>query len=262
MSLAIFRRKWRKADLKKIPETDAIFDQLKKVLDEAKADPTVLRISMDAKAKVNVGRFSRGGKNRIKTDGEDHDFKPEAHVTPVGLLLPEWNELTLYGIISKVTSDCLADCIEYWWDEAKPRFLQIKTLLINMDNGPECHSRRTQFMHRMVEFAEKSQLTIRLAYYPPYHSKYNPIERCWGILENHWNGSLLDSVDAVIRFASTMTWKGVHPVVKTVTNIYETGVSLTKEAMNSIEARIQRFPELGKWFIDISPTKNITTLSS
>src|SRR5262245_2149031 len=31
-------------------------------------------------------------------------------------------------------------------------------------------------------------LTVRLAYYPPYHSKYNPIERCWGILENHWNG--------------------------------------------------------------------------
>jgi transposase len=36
------------------------------------------------------------------------------------------------------------------------------------------------------------------AYYPPYHGKYNAIERCWGILELHWNGALLDSLDAVL----------------------------------------------------------------
>ncbi len=72
---------------------------------------------------------------------------------------------------------------------------------------------RTQFMHRLVEFAQRSHLTIRLAYYPPYHNKYNPIEQCWGNLEQHWNGALLDSVDAVIQYASTMTWKGQHPVV-------------------------------------------------
>ena len=47
-----------------------------------------------------------------------------------------------------------------------------------------------------------------MAYYPPYHSKYNPIERCWGILENHWNGSLLDSIGAVVGFAESMTYAG------------------------------------------------------
>ena len=60
-------------------------------------------------------------------------------------------------------------------------------------------------MQRLVEFAQCFHLTIRLAYYPPYHSKYNPIERCWGILEQHWNGALLDSLDAVIQYASTMS---------------------------------------------------------
>jgi transposase len=43
-------------------------------------------------------------------------------------------------------------------------------------------------MKRLTEFADKNNLEIALAYYPPYHSKYNPIERGWGILENHWNG--------------------------------------------------------------------------
>ena len=33
-------------------------------------------------------------------------------------------------------------------------------------------------MKRMVEFSDQHQLTLELAYYPPYHSKYNPAERC------------------------------------------------------------------------------------
>ena len=49
---------------------------------------------------------------------------------------------------------------------------------IKMDNGPERRGRRTQFLHRMGQFADAIQQPIRLLYYPPYHSKYNPIERC------------------------------------------------------------------------------------
>lgn len=209
---------------------------------------------MDAKATVKVGPFARGGKSRVPTVAVDHDFQPEAMVTPVGLLVPTLDELFVYGITSKVTSDCLADCLERWWDAVRPQCPQITTLVINLDNGPENHSRRTQFMQRMVLFAQQTGLTIRLAYYPPYHSKYNPIERCWGILENHWNGALLDSIDAVIQFATTMTWKGAHPVVELVTTTYETGVKLTKAAMQAVEARLTRLPGLEKWFVDISPT--------
>ncbi len=40
---------------------------------------------------------------------------------------------------------------------------------------------------------------------PPYHSKYNPVEHCWAILEQQWNGDLLDSVDTAVEFAKTMT---------------------------------------------------------
>ncbi len=92
---------------------------------------------------------------------------------------------------------------------------------------------------------------VRLAYYPPYHSKYNAIERCWGILETHWNGALLDSLDAVLQFASSMTWKGAYPLVELVTTTYQTGIKLTKEAMTAVEAQLERLPHLGKWFVDI-----------
>jgi len=47
---------------KKVPETDAIFDQVTRVNAEADAAPDVLRVSMDAKATVKIGPFARGGK--------------------------------------------------------------------------------------------------------------------------------------------------------------------------------------------------------
>jgi len=208
---------------------------------------------MDAKATVKVGPFARGGKSRVPTNAADHDFQPDASVTPVGIFLPGSDELFLFAITSKVTSDCLVDCLIAWWQQVRVRFPSITTLVINLDNGPENHSRRTQFMQRLVDFVAQYGITIRLAYYPPYHSKYNSIERCWGILENHWNGAVLDSIEAVVRFASTMTWKGSHPVVELVTTVYHKGVKLSKEAMALVEAQLTRDTALGKWFIDIVP---------
>lgn len=216
--------------------------------------PEVLRISMDAKATVKIGPFARGGKSRVPTKASDHDFGTEGKVTPVGIFMPEAEELFVYGVTSKVTSDCLVDLLEQWWESVHGRFGHICTLAINLDNGPENHSRRTQFMHRMVEFARQTGLIVRLVYYPPYHSKYNAIERCWGILENHWNGAILDTYEAVMKYASTMTWKGNHPVVQMVNTLYDAGVRLSKAAMEEVETRITRLAGLDKWFVDIIPS--------
>ena len=58
------------------------------------------------------------------------------------------------------------------------------------------------------------------------------------MLEHHWNGSLLSDLDTAVQFARTMTWKGKHPLVKVVTQTYQTGVKLTKVAMAAIENQI------------------------
>jgi hypothetical protein len=136
---------------------------------------------MDAQATVKVGPFARGGKSRALGAAVDHDLHPEATRTPVGIFLPTFDELFVYGVTSQVTSDCLADRLVQWWESVRARFPHMTTLVLNVDNGPENQSRRTQFMQRMVEFVQQYQVTMRLAYYPPYHSKYNPSERCWGI---------------------------------------------------------------------------------
>jgi hypothetical protein len=239
--------------LKKIPETDAIFEQLKQIKAETEADETMLRMSVDAKGTVLLALLSRGGFNRLAVKALDHDFRPDEKVTPVGVFLPQYNELYIFLVTSSVTSDTLVDCIENVWLKIADRLPLVQTLVINQDNGPECHSRRTQFMYRITNLADEFQLNIQLAYYPPYHSKYNPIERVWGVLENYWNGSLLDSLKTVFYFAQNMTYNRVHPVVQIVEKTYHTGVKLTKKVMDELEKRFERLPGLEKWFVLIRP---------
>ena len=66
-----------------------------------------------------------------------------------------------------------------WWRLVRSKNRKVRRLVIYLDNGPKNSGRRTQFLKRMIEFADWSGLEIHLLYDPPYHSKYNPIERCW-----------------------------------------------------------------------------------
>lgn len=240
---------------KKIKETDAIFAKVKAVNRAADEATTVLRLSWDAKATVKLGDFSRGGKSRLARKAGDHDFKPDGILNPFGILLPRWDDLTLYFTPSPVTSDFIVDMLERWWTGKQKQFPLVDTLVINQDNGPEIQSRRTQFLKRMVEFAWNHGLLVRLAYYPPYHSKYNAIEHVWGVLEGHWNGDLLDAVEVVLGFAKTMTWNGKHPTVELVNEIYRKGIRLSVSQMREVEERVSRDAELGKWFLDIDGRK-------
>ena len=112
-------------------------------------------------------------------------------------------------------------------------------------------------MKRIIELSVKLNVKIILSYYPPYHSKYNKIERVWASLEKHWNGSILDTKEAVLGFAESMTWKGCNPVIKETDIVYEIGKKVTKEIMKIYEEAIDRDSKIGKWFITIRPEKCI-----
>jgi len=133
----------------------------------------------------------------------------------------------------------------------KPEFGQIQKLVINADNGPENHSRRTQFMSRLVDWSQTEPLSIQLAYYPPYPSQYNPVDRTFGWLEQHWNAELLNSEDAGLNFARSLEFKGNHPVVQLVTQVYPKGVKLSPLEMAALEQQFHRLPGLEKWFVEI-----------
>jgi hypothetical protein len=235
---------------KKIAQTDDIFEYVHTANRLADQTEGVIRICIDTKATINVGPFSRGGYSRHGVCACDHDFKPDTVLKNFGIFIPAVDENHFYFTESNATADFMIDALEDLWPSIKARF-NPHTIAVNADNGPENNSRRSQFMKRLVEFAIKHEVGISLIYYPPYHSKYNPIERVWGVLENHWKGQLLDSVEKVVGLAKTMKYNGKNPVVKLIRATYEKGVKLTQKAMQHLEQMIERVTGIEKWAVDI-----------
>lgn len=209
---------------------------------------------MDCKATVNIGEYSRGGATRGDNKAADHDMGYKEKYTPFGLVDEDNGRFNLSFGSSAKTSDFIVDNLYDWWNrrpaEERDSFSLIQ---IKSDNGPESSGRRTQFLNRLVEFVDHIKKPIQLLYYPPYHSKYNPVERCWGILEKHWNGALLVDADTMLGWAKSMTWKGLNPIVNISREVYQKGITLSKESMQKIEARLERNPSLPKWDILIQP---------
>ena len=214
----------------------------------------VTRLSIDCKATVAIGDVSRGGLTRGDNQACDHDLGLHEKYIPCGIVDEDSAQLHITFGSSAKTSDFIVDALEAWWaalEEAEQ--VAMARLQIKMDNGPESSGIRTQFLHRMVQFVDQIGKPIHLLYYPPYHSKYNPIERCWGILELHWNGTKLVDVETMLAWAKSMTWKGIHPVVELSRKVYQKGIALGKKAMQAVERRLERHPELPKWDILIRP---------
>jgi hypothetical protein len=240
---------------KKTAETDALFENVWHVNALADAAPETLRISIDTKAVIHVGEYSRGGRSRgiVAVKALDHDMCPKEKLVPGGILEPVTGKSFLFFGTHYKTSDFMADGIFLWWEERKQELSGVRQLVINLDNGPECNGHRSQFLLRMTEFADMSGLCVRLIYYPPYHSKYNAIERYWAGLEKSWNGYLLSTVDTVLNRAENFFWKRTRTVVRLLDAIYEKGVKVCGNAKTELEQRLLRSVNLPWWDITIHP---------
>jgi len=221
----------------------------------ADADAHTLRISIDTKATVHVGDYSRGGRSRgiEAVKALDHDMCMKEKLVPAGILEPVSGKSFLFFGTNYKTSDFMVDGLLLWWQHREPDLPRIKQLVINLDNAPECNGRRSQFLVRMTEFADLTGLCVRLVYYPPYHSKYNAIERYWAGLEKSWNGYLLSTVDATINRAGNFYWKGMRTMACLVDAVYEKGVKLCAHEKRKLEQRLERSTELTWWDISILP---------
>ena len=106
------------------------------------------RWSIDCKATVKLGEFSRGGRTRGDNRASDHDMGCEEQYIPCGIVDEASAALALTFGSSYNTSQFIVDVIEAKWktieeqDKAETRLIQIK-----MDNGPESSGNRTQFLH-------------------------------------------------------------------------------------------------------------------
>ena len=238
----------RNKPLKKIKETDAIFENVKLKKEEALNDENTSIISIDTKDKVMIGPYSRNGKSRILVEASDHELTNDC-LTPFGILDLKTNQSYFYNFINKPTSNAIVECIDdYLSDKLCTK------LVILLDNGPDNSGVRTAFLKALVDLSDKYQMEIELVYYPPYHSKYNPIERLWARLEMMWNGMLLSTKQICKKVMEQLTWKKVKAKVKNITKDYEKGIFFSKEEMKQYEGvNIHRNEKLKKWSILITP---------
>jgi hypothetical protein len=246
--------------VKKIEETELIFYNLDRIHNICEENEDIVRLSIDTKDRVKIGEFSRGGESRVKVEAYDHDFG-DKYAVPFGIYNFKDKTVEIYISETKVTADFMVDRLEEYW-VSHGYSNSGKKLLLNADNGPENNSQRTQFVKRMVEFSAEHNTEVIMAYYPPYHSKYNPVERIWGALEQHWNGDLLDTTETVVKYAESMTYDKKHPVVAVIDKVYETGVKVSKKIMRVYEKALDRMAGLEKWFVRISPDKCRKALSN
>lgn len=239
--------------LKKVGQTDAIFENVALRHEEAKRGKT-LRISLDVKAKVKVGNLSRGGYSRSLNAprADDHDQHWDATLVPLGIKETATDDVFLVFGNSKETSDFIVDGLEHWWEQ---RFdgQTYDLLMIDLDNGKPVAGNTRRFIQRMVGFAQRINMPVQLVYYPPYHSKYNPIERVWAALEQYWNGLILDTVPNTLKIAAQMTWRGMNPIVQFLDKVYEKPQTISLEEFKELDKFLIRHPVLHKWDIRINP---------
>lgn len=243
---------------KKLPQTDAIFENVAQKHALADSNPRILRISIDVKAKVKIGNLSRKGYSRAinAPKADDHDHKWDAVLVPFGVQEMDTDDLYFIFGQSKETSNFIVDALEMWWKLRQFNTADYDMLMIDLDNGKSCASNTRLFVQRIVGFAQTIDLPIQLVYYPPYHSKYNAIERCWAALENYWKPQILDTIENTLNVARKMTYKGINPIVQFIDEIYEAGVKVADKDFKELQKFVIRNEELPLWDVLILNKKN------
>lgn len=120
------RRVAKSKPLRKVPQTEAIFEAVHRINREADADPGTIRLSLDTKTVVPIGNLSRGGKSRQAHQALDHDLEPAAKLTPFGIHRPDTAETWLCFTTGSATADFMVDRLHAIWPTLK------KTIVVHI----------------------------------------------------------------------------------------------------------------------------------
>ena len=250
------RKAQKKKTMKSVANRNEQFENIQKQKSEY-LDAGNPVISFDTKKKEYLGSFYRAGRlyTREELHANDHDFSTDAEgiVIPHGIYDVQQNIGYIHIGTSKDTSQFACDCLRYWWHEhGRKLYPKATSILMLCDGGGSNGSRHYIFKEDLQKLVDELGIEIRIAHYPPYCSKYNPIEhRLFPHVTRACQGVLFTSLELVKQLIlKTKTRKGLKVFVDIVEQVYQTGRKVAhdfKENMRIV-------------FDDFLPTWNYTAV--
>jgi Rhodopirellula transposase DDE domain len=239
------------------PDRDAQFQNIARLKAEYLDSPNPI-LSIDTKKRELLGNFYRDGKLLTLETllALDHDFPSYADgvVIPHGLYDPQRNRGYLHLGTSHDTSAFACDCLEdWWWRFGRDHYPAARSLLLLCDGGGSNSANTYLFKADLQVLVNKIGLEVRVAHYPPYTSKYNPIEhRLFCHVTRACQGVLFRSIELVKRLMEkTQTRTGLRVVVDILDKVYETGRKVAAAVKNALHLIRDLF--LPKWNYRILP---------
>jgi hypothetical protein len=216
-------------------------------------------ISIDAKKKEPIGDLYRDGRVECTETIEvlDHDFAylAEQQVTPYAVYDIKNNECFANLGTSNDTAAFACDSIKLWWNTiGKNKYPFAKSILILADGGGSNASRNHIFKESLQNLANDISIELRIAHYPPYTSKWNPIEhRVFPHITRALAGVILSSVSLMKELVkNTKTKTGLKVFVRVSIKIYEKGIKAASDLYETANIEFDRV--LPRWNYVISPT--------
>lgn len=203
-------------------------------------------LSVDTKKKELLGRFYRSGTCFVNGERScyDHDFPSFAtgKVVPHGIYDIGKNKGHITLCNSKDTAEFNVDCLrEYWEKIGRYNYPPGVPILLLLDGGGSNGCTNRLFKQELQDWADEAGLNIRVAHYPAYCSKYNPIEhRLFPAITKFWKGVMLDSMETMKNLISTrgqLLKKELTVSVSILDRVYETGIKVYDDFMESCDIR-------------------------
>ncbi len=256
------RRKLQKElPLKEVEFRDEQFIKIANLKEEYTSTGNPI-ISIDTKKKESIGNFFREGQ-RYCTETQfvfDHDFNSLADgiLIPYGIYDYNMNLGYMYLGMSKDTSEFSCDNIKKWWEKyGKFNYQESTSILILCDGGGSNNSRHYLFKEDLQKLSNAINMEIRIAHYPPYTSKYNPIEhKLFCFISKSWAGVVFDNLEKIkTLIEKTTTKKGLKVEVEFVNEIYETGRKVEENFKENMSVIFDK--HLPKWNYKVIPILSI-----
>jgi Rhodopirellula transposase DDE domain len=239
------------------PHRDAQFQNIARLKQEFWNTPNPI-LSIDTKKRELIGNFFRKGSlwTRQTQRTFDHDFPSYADgvVIPHGLYDLQRNCGYVHLGTSHDTSEFACDCVGDWWLRfGREEYPKATELLLLCDGGGSNSASTYLFKADLQTLVNKLGLPVRVAHYPPYCSKYNPIEhRLFCHLTRACQGVIISGIGLVKQLMEkARTRTGLRVVVDILDHVYQTGRKVVAEVKENLNLRRDTF--LPKWNYRILP---------